>query len=58
MAEALELVPSAAVRAENIDAERIDPDLFGVEVPFLMALDAQPSIHDDLRQVRRTGNER
>ncbi|HDR8929782.1 TPA: hypothetical protein QDB26_006108 [Burkholderia vietnamiensis] len=47
---ALKLVPSSAVWAEHVDTERINPDFLRVEGPFLVALDAQPSIHDGLRR--------
>ncbi|WP_254218024.1 hypothetical protein [Burkholderia multivorans] len=49
MPQALKLVSSTTVRTEHVNPERIDPDFFRVEGPFLMALDAQP-IHDDLRR--------
>ncbi|WP_154316313.1 hypothetical protein [Burkholderia pseudomallei] len=42
-----ELVASAAVRAENVDAERVDSDFFGIKWKFEVAPDAKP-IHDDL----------
>lgn len=49
MAQALKLVSSAAVRAEHINAERIDSDFLGIERKLEAALDAEP-IHDDLRK--------
>lgn len=57
MAQALKLIPASAVRANDVDAERIDPDLLGIGRKFKVALDAEP-IHDDLRKVERTENER
>ncbi|WP_124825443.1 MULTISPECIES: hypothetical protein [unclassified Burkholderia] len=50
MTQALELIPSSAVWTEHINAKRIDPDFLSIDVPFLVAFDAQPSIHDDLRR--------